>query len=389
MSAEKAGWVLAQSIRFRRESLLCLVLCVAVVLGASISACSNSKPIHIGYLGGLTGGAASLGLEGREGVTLAIDAINEAGGIGGRQIELIVRNGSQDATTAKKAVRELVEEGCVAIIGPMTSSLAEPVAAVAAEEGIAVISPTVSTDEMTGRADAFFRVYPDNSSAARELASIVKKRPGVTTISVLYDTSNSAHTVTWMDYFSTAFEATFPGGVLARVPFASENAIDFQQLASQVALGNPNALLILANSRDTGLACQRVRATGYDGLIVTSEWSSTEDVIAHGGHSVEGVLFLSTFDRDSTYQAYLDVAARCESRYGHELGFAGVHGYECAQILATVFETSTERAAVLAQLSAPATYDCIQGSLELDAHGDVVRPYYLSTVSEGKLVGVR
>ncbi|MDP2233214.1 MAG: ABC transporter substrate-binding protein, partial [Actinomycetota bacterium] len=258
-----------------------------------MSACSNSKPIRIGYIGGLTDGAASLGLEGREGVTLAIDAINEAGGIDGRQIELIVRNDSQGIPTAKKAVRELVEEGCVAIIGPMTSSLAEPVAAVAAEEGIAVISPTVSTDEMTGRADAFFRVYPDNSSAARRLASIVKERPGVKTISVLYDTSNSAHTLTWMEHFSTAFEATLPGGVLSRVPFASGSAADFQQLTSQVTTGNPDALLILANSRDTGLACQRLRAEDYDGLIVTSEWSSTEDIIAHGGRSVEGVLFLS------------------------------------------------------------------------------------------------
>lgn len=378
-----------QSIRLRRQALCCVTLCFAVLLGVGMSACSNSKPIRIGYIGGLTGDDASLGLEGREGVTLGIDAINEAGGIDGRPVELMVRNDSQNATTAKKAVRELVEAGCVAIIGPMTSSLAKPVAEVAAEEGIAVISPTVSTNEMTGKADAFFRVYPDNSGAAEELASIVGKRPGVTTISVLYDTSNAAHTVTWMDHFSTAFETTFPGGVLARVPFASENAMDFQQLASRVALGNPNALLILANSRDTGLACQRIRAMGYDGLIATSEWASTEDVIAHGGRSVDGVLFLSTFDRDSTSQAYLDVAARCESRYGHELGFAGVHGYECAQILAEVLKAGKDRGTVLTQLGAPATYDCLQGPLKLDANGDVLRPYYLTTVSGGKLVGVK
>ncbi|MDO9108486.1 MAG: ABC transporter substrate-binding protein, partial [Coriobacteriia bacterium] len=311
-----------------------MALCAAIMFGAGVSGCSSSKPIRIGYIGGLTGGAASLGLEGREGVTLAIDAINEAGGIDGRRIELVVRNDSQDVETAKKAVRELVEEGCVAIIGPMTSSLAEPVAAVAAEEGIAIISPTVSTDEMTGKADAFFRVYPGNSSAAQELALLVKKMPGVTTVSVLYDASNSAHTVTWMEHFSTAFEAASAGEVLAKVPFTTGSTVDFKAFASEIALGNPKALLILANARDTGLACQRLRAEGYDGVIVTSEWSSTEDVIAHGGRSVEGVLFLSTFDRGSTVQPYLDAAARCESRYGHKLGFAGVHGYECVQILA-------------------------------------------------------
>ncbi|MBW1797231.1 MAG: ABC transporter substrate-binding protein, partial [Deltaproteobacteria bacterium] len=98
--------------------LLLVSISMAVMWG-----CENKKPVKVGFVGGLTGRLSYLGTAGRNGVILAVEEINEAGGINGRPVELITRDDGHDPKVAVKVDRELIGEGVVAIIGHMTSSM--------------------------------------------------------------------------------------------------------------------------------------------------------------------------------------------------------------------------------------------------------------------------
>lgn len=124
---------------------------LAVCLCTIPAGCSPPEPIRIGFLGNISGRGADLGIAGRDGVQLAIERINQQGGLDGRRIELLVKDDLQDAETAKKMVEELAAQGVTAIIGPMTSVIGTVVAPLVSRLKIPMVSPTVTTEELTGR----------------------------------------------------------------------------------------------------------------------------------------------------------------------------------------------------------------------------------------------
>ena len=85
--------------------------------------CKPSEPIRIGFLGGTSGRVADLGIAGRDGVQLAVEICNRSGGVSGRKVQLIIKNDEQTPEVAERGVRELIAEGVLAIVGPMTSAM--------------------------------------------------------------------------------------------------------------------------------------------------------------------------------------------------------------------------------------------------------------------------
>ena len=73
------------------------------------SCAEEPKPIKVGFVGGLTGRVAGLGVTGRDAVLFAIEQRNQQGGIAGRPIELVVRDDKQDKETAKGMVGPVVK----------------------------------------------------------------------------------------------------------------------------------------------------------------------------------------------------------------------------------------------------------------------------------------
>ena len=86
---------------FGRRSVVALASC-ALLLG-----CGPAEPLRVGFIGGLSDRNSDVGQSGNNGVVLAVEQINRAGGIRGRQVELISRDDAQNPATAEKSAREL------------------------------------------------------------------------------------------------------------------------------------------------------------------------------------------------------------------------------------------------------------------------------------------
>ncbi|HAY27617.1 MAG TPA: ABC transporter substrate-binding protein, partial [Candidatus Accumulibacter sp.] len=91
--------LLSQNLWSPLRSLI-LAICV-------LTACAPPEPIRIGFIGGTSGRVADLGIAGRDAVLLAVELRNQAGGIAGRKVELLIRDDQQDPEAAKRALREL------------------------------------------------------------------------------------------------------------------------------------------------------------------------------------------------------------------------------------------------------------------------------------------
>ena len=108
----------------------------------------------------LSGWSPELGIDGLHGARLAVELRNKAGGIKGRQIQLIEADDQQDTETARLSITRLIEHKVTAIVGPMTSAMALATAPLANQAQLLMISPTATSNDLSGKDDYFFRVVP-------------------------------------------------------------------------------------------------------------------------------------------------------------------------------------------------------------------------------------
>ncbi len=114
----------------------------ALAAGVCRPAIAQSEPIRIGYLPALTGPSSSTGIGINRGTELAVKEINAAGGIKGRQLELIVRDTQSDPTKAVNASTELTRRHKVHVMwGPLNSGEALAATPLIARDGVPQMHP--------------------------------------------------------------------------------------------------------------------------------------------------------------------------------------------------------------------------------------------------------
>jgi branched-chain amino acid transport system substrate-binding protein len=119
-----------------------------------------------------------VGQAGNNGVVLAVEQINRAGGIRGRQVELISRDDAQNPATAEKSARELAAAKVDAVIGPFTSGVAAAVVPVLAQSQTLAISPTLTSMAFYGKDDNLVRINRTHPRQRRRLrAGAVRPGP--------------------------------------------------------------------------------------------------------------------------------------------------------------------------------------------------------------------
>lgn len=189
----------------KRKNLIALLLSAAMTL--SLASCgggstpssapsdsgpsATSDPIRIGVLGALSGASASLGKAQQQGIDLAVAEINAAGGILGRQVEVVYRDDEGDPTTCKTAAEELVEKEKVDfMVGPTNSTPASAIAPYLSENKIVSVICIATSDAIidTTQFPYAFRVMPPNGLQAEALALTAKER-GYERVALVADTS--------------------------------------------------------------------------------------------------------------------------------------------------------------------------------------------------------
>lgn len=205
------------------------LLAGSLALGWALTACAPPEPIRIGLLAGLSDRGSDFGESVRNGVILAVEQQNEAGGINGRKIELIVRDDGQDKAKAELAARELIALHPDIIIGPVTSSMATVVIPLMDKAGQIMISPTVASTNFYGKDDNFFRVNCTTREAAIQHARVLYER-GARRAGLAFDASNLPFSATWVEAFSAEFEKL--GVAPARPPDSSRPAAPASRMSS-------------------------------------------------------------------------------------------------------------------------------------------------------------
>lgn len=347
--------------------------------------CKRPEPIRVGLVAGLTGRHYGLGVSCRNGAQLAVDEINAAGGIRGRPIELLARDDAQDPEQARRAVRELIAAGVVAIVGHATSAMAEATLPIANQEHVLMVSPTVSSPLLAGRDDWLVMIDASAASTAQAMAvEAIRARPGLR-VSILYDLSNRSYSEPWRDNFGRGLREG-GGQVGAEVSFVSGSVASYGALAESALACTPDAVLLVANALDTAMLAQQLRKRSPQVLLLGTGWSFTADVLEHGGSAMEGALFPLKVNPEDPSPPAERFRNAFRGRFGHPPDFAAIQAYEAVQALALALTRDATREGVRREILRVGTVHGVTGDFQIDRFGDAQRKNHMSSVRDGRFL---
>ena len=109
-----------------------------------------SEVINIGVNYELSGPVATYGQQSVDGIQLAIDEINEAGGVNGKELRLVIQDNKSEETEAQAIATQLMtRDGVVAVLGPATSGRFKATIPMATEHGVPVLSGSATAEDVT------------------------------------------------------------------------------------------------------------------------------------------------------------------------------------------------------------------------------------------------
>ncbi len=362
-------------------------LLLILILASSLFCCSPKEPVKIGFLGGVSGRVADLGIAGRNGALLAVEMRNRAGGINGRTIELLVEDDQQDAEQAKAAMRRLIDQKVEAIVGPMTSMVVMSVVPLVNHASIVMMSPTVATQDLSHIDDYFFRVISSTAEYAHKSADYQAMHHGIRRVAAAYDLRNASYSESWLKEYRKAL-AAHGGEVILSEPYFSGDEINFATLAEKLLNVNPDAVLVIANSLDAAMLAQQVRKRDPYVHIATSEWAATERLSELGGNAVEGVMIAQFMDRDSNNPSFLAFRQAYIDRFSMEPGFGGVTAFDATNVVLTALAAKEKSQTLKQAILSQGLFIGVQSEIRFDKMGDAKRDTYMTTIHNGQFLRV-
>lgn len=369
---------------FRPSTYWGAVLLLVVSFG--LSGCGQQAPLRIGFVADLTGKQAELGVQERNGAQLAIEHINAHGGISGRPVELRIQDDFGNADGARQADRQLIADGAVAIIGHATSAQTIAGLEITEPANRILLSPTASSPDLSGKYANFFRVYPSFLDSARSFAVYIRNQRNLPSLAVLYDTDNAAYAKTYRDVFVTQYTAA--GGTICReIPFSSGSQPDFAPLLQSLRQDAPAGLLLIASDIDVALLAQRTRLQNWKVPLFISAWAQTETLLHNGGQAIEGAEIEQAYPLDNNNPAFAAFAQQYRERFGRPPSFGAFFAYESAAVLCNALKkTSGKQDGLRQALLETRNFPGLTDPISFNANGDVIRPFYLSAIRNGKFV---
>jgi branched-chain amino acid transport system substrate-binding protein len=346
---------------------------LAMVFLIVFSACKSKAPIRIGFLAGTSGRVADLGISGRDAAQMLVDRTNREGGLNGRPLQLIIKDDQQNPERARQAVKELIDAGVQALIGPMTSDMGIAVVPLLNQARLVAVSPTITTEKLTGRDDYFFRVATTARQTATQSAAYHAKDAGIKRMAAIFDLDNRAYSDTWLDSFTAGF-TRLGGAIVKVVGFDTHGGRTFLGLTGELLAAKPDGILVIANSVDAALICQQIRKSAPTLSITLAEWGATERLLELGGRAVEGVTVIQPFDRENQAPAYQAFRKAYLQRYKREPGFPGVDAYEATQVVLTALAAQKQGESLKDVILRVRRFEGLQDRFRFDDFGDVVRP---------------
>ena len=290
-----------------------LVFCVVPILAVAALACGDDAgdSFRIGVMESLTGPGETYGTVANQAKQMAVDEINEAGGINGRRLELIVEDSQCSAKDAIAAYNKLTDvDGVKIILGTSCSSAMLGAAPLAEADGIVLFSGLASNPDIANAGDYIFRTQISDIQVGIDTGNVLWA-DGVRTLATITEATDYAEGVRRTS--AAQFEKR-GGRVVAEERYASD-VTDFRSQLEKLFTASPDALHLSPQSEfAAGTIIKQARELGFQGPIYAETVSVGTTALEIAGDAATGMKAI-TADLDPDNQKAQEVLADFRDRY--------------------------------------------------------------------------
>ena len=326
---------------------------------------STGGDILIGEYGSLTGSEATFGQSTHNGIMMAADEINGAGGINGRKIKILTEDDQSKSEEAVTAVQKLISQNqVVAVLGEVASSSSIAAAPICQSSKVPMITPSSTNPEVTRKGDYIFRMCFTDDYQGHSMASYVAKTLGVKTAAILTDVKSD-----YSQGLGHFFEERFTqdgGKVVARASYAKGDS-DFRAQLTSIKTANPQILFVPGYYTDIGQIAQQSRDLGMTMPVVGGDGWESPKLIEIGGKALEGCYYSNHYYYGDSLPVVRNFVEKYKQRYGVTPDSLAALAYDTMHVLGEAMKRAgkLDGATLRDAIAATKDYSGVTGNITL------------------------
>ena len=363
--------------------------CSIIASGAFFASCRTAggpagNEIPVGEFASLTGGTATFGQSSHNGDVLAIDEINAAGGVLGKQLHLLTEDDQSKTEDAVASVQKLVNsDRVIALLGEVASSRSMAGGPIAQMAHVPMISPASTNEDVTKRGDYIFRVCFIDPFQGQTMARFALNSLGKHRAAVLTDVKQ--------DYsvgLDEAFKHTYStsGGTIVSEQSYSSGDKDFHAPLTSIKASNPDVIFVPGYYTEVSLIVRQARELGIDVPILGGDGWDSQELTKGAEQQFNNTYFSNHFateDPDTTVQNFVK---KYQAKYNMLPDAMAALGYDAARILADAIKRagSTDSAALKNAIASTKDFPGVTGHITIDKDRNASKPLTIIKIVAGK-----
>jgi branched-chain amino acid transport system substrate-binding protein len=342
--------------------------------------CTIESEIPIAAAFSLTGGAAQYGSSQKNALEMAVDDVNEVGGV---TYALTVEDDATDPQQAIQVFDGFISDGASVIIGPTLSNTAKQTNPVAQEAGVPVLGVSNTAAGITEIGDYIFRdsltedaVIPQTVAAAVEKFDLEK-------VVVMYS-NDDAFTESGYQAFAAALEEE--GVEVIETLTFSKTDTDFRALLDKAKQSNPDALVVSALVEAAVPLVTQAREIGIEAPIIGGNGFNSPALIKGAGEAAEGVIVGAAWNSASENEQNVAFIEAYTERFDVAPDQFAAQAYAGMQIIdeAVRANCSGEREDIKAGLGEITDLPTVLGEVSINENRDAEHEALVQVVEGGK-----
>jgi len=366
-----------------------LIVAMAAMLFAGCSNTgANSDEIRIGINYELSGGVATYGQSSVEGIELAIEQINAAGGINGKKIKAIKYDTkSEPAEATTLASKLMTKDKVIAVLGPATSGSFKATIPVANKNKVPVASGSATADDVvydaSGVKEYAFRIcfsdsYQGDVMATYALENLSKKK------AVIIADSSSDYAKGLAASFKNTFEAG--GGTIVAEEAYLKGDTDFNAVITSLKGKDFDVIFIPGYYEEVGLIIKQARAQGINAPILGADgFDSPELINLAGAKALNDVYYSIHYSSLDQSPVVVDFIKAFKEKYNKEPDAFAALGYDLAKFVADGISRAEKLTgeSVKEALEATENFVGVTGSFSIDDKHEAAKAIVVIGLKDG------
>ena len=313
-----------------KKTILLFIL-ISIFLPAALFS-QTQKPIRIGVFADLTGATSSFGIATRNGIVLAADEINAAGGIDGRKLELFIEDDQGRPEMAKTVVQKLIDVDKVEVIlGEVASTNSLAAAPVAQEARIPMITPASTNPKVTEVGNFIFRTCFIDPLQGESMAKFAYHTLKLRRVAIFGD-ANSDYSKRLQNSFGETF-TKLGGKIVAKESYAQFND-DFKSQLVKIRRSKPDAIYLPGYYGQTGQIAKLARQMKMQMPLLGGDGWDSPELWKLGGAALDNAYITNHYADDNPAANVQEFVTKYQSKFNDQADSLAALAYDSVYVLA-------------------------------------------------------